>query len=337
MATLNDVAREAGVSPTAVSRHLNRSIELPQATRDRIDAAVKKLDYRPNVLAKRLSMGKAEVIGLVAPEIANPFFAELAAAVEEEAAKRGYGVYLTSTRGDRSREVDALSRLSDQYVDGLIMITNQPDDGTLSAMLAQHENVVLLDEDVAGVSVPRVFVENASGTFMATEHLIANGHRDIVVVSGPEDLFTVGERLAGHREALDAHGICYRPERALFGAYSRDFGYEAAFRVARMTPRPTAVLACSDYIAIGMLQGFRELGLGVPEDISLVGFDDMPFASLIDPALTTIRQPIAEMGKLALDRLLAVLDGSGDTSVTRLPVTLVERLSVAKLDGKTDK
>ena len=336
MVTLNDVAREAGVSPTAVSRYLNKSIVLPQSTRDRIDAAVKKLDYRPNVLAKRLSTGKAEAIGLVTPDIANPFFAELAAAVEEAAARHGYGIYLTSTRGDRAREVDVLARLSDQHVDGLIMITNQPDDGILAGLLGQHDNVVLLDEDISGVAVPRVFVENATGTFMATEHLIAAGHEDIVVVTGPRKLFSVGERFRGFTEAMAKHGLPVDESRVLYGAYSREFGYGAALEVARMTPRPTAVLACSDYIAIGMLRAFRHLGLDVPEDISLVGFDDMPFAELIDPPLTTIRQPIAELGRLAFDRLLAALNGAEDTSVTRLPVALVERRSVADIRGKTE-
>ena len=331
MPTLSEVARHAGVSPTTVSRYLNHNISLPQATRDKIDAAVAALGYRPNSLAKRLSTGKAEVIGLVTPDIANPFFSALAAAVEDAASACGYGVYLSSTGGQREKEVDALVRLADQAVDGLLMITNQPDDGTLAALLAQHRNVVLLDENIPGVTVPRVFVENTIGSARVTQHLIDMGHRDIAVIAGPEALFSVGERLAGVTEALEAGGVPMRPDWLFCGSYSRQFGYEAALEIARLTPRPTAIIALSDYIAIGVLQALRQLDLSVPEDISLVGFDDMPFAELIDPPLTTIRQPIEEMGRVGFSRLLAVLNGEAVPPVTRLPIELVVRQSVRDL------
>lgn len=329
MATLNDVARVAGVSPTAVSRHLNRTISLPKATADRIDAAVAALGYRPNALAKRLSTGRSEAIGLVTPSIANPFFAELAAAIEAAADSRGYGVNLLSTGGTRAKEADALMRLGDRYVDGLIMITNRPDDGSLADLIGRRRHVVLLDEDIAGAQVPRVVVENAAGTFMATEYLIARGHRDIAVITGPERLFSVGERLAGFRRAMAAHGLSARPDRVFFGSYTQQFGAEAARAVAGLSPRPTAILACSDYLSIGVLKAFRSLGIAVPDDISLVGFDDMPLADLIDPPLTTIRQPVAEMGRVALARLLDLLSGASVPDLTRLPVELVERRSVA--------
>ncbi|WP_417308909.1 LacI family DNA-binding transcriptional regulator [Devosia sp.] len=331
MPTLSEVARRAGVSPTTVSRYLNHNISLPQATRDKIEAAVAALGYRPNSLAKRLSTGKAEVIGLVTPDIGNPFFAALAAAVEEAASACGYGVYLSSTGGQRAKEVDALVRLADQAVDGLLMITNQPDDGTLAGLLAQHRNVVLLDENIEGVTVPRVFVENTVGSARATQHLIDMGHRDIAVIAGPRALFSVGERLQGVTEALQANGLALRPDWLFCGNYTRQFGYEAALEIARLTPRPTAILALSDYIAIGVLQALRQLELSVPDDISLVGFDDMPFAELIDPPLTTIRQPIDEMGRVAFARLLALLNGEAVPPVTRLEIELVVRHSVRDL------
>lgn len=334
MATLSDVAEEAGLSPTAVSRYLNNRIELPQATRDRIDAAIAKLDYRPNLLAKRLSTGKAEAISLVTPEIGNPFFAELAAAVEEEAERHGYAVYMSSTRGDRAREVDAIKRLHDQHVDGLIMMTNQPDDGTLAELLARHDNVVLLDEDIPGVSVPRVFVENEQGAHAATQLLIEAGHRDIAVISGPVGLMSVRERLAGFQRAMGEADIAIREEWVLLGQYSREFGRAAAERLLASGKRPSAIVACSDYLAIGVLQALRQAGVSVPGDISLVGFDDMPFAELVDPALTTVRQPVAEMGRLAFERLLALINKTETETVTRLPVELVVRKSIARFGGE---
>lgn len=337
MATLSDVAEAAGVSPTAVSRYLNNRIELPLATRERIDAAIAKLDYRPNLMAKRLSTGKTEAISLVTPEIANPFFAELAAAVEAEAQSHGYAVYISSTGGDRDREIDAIKRLHDQHVDGLIMMTNQPDDGTLAELLNEHDHVVLLDEDIPGVSVPRVFVENEQGAYLGTRHLIEAGHRDIALISGPGDLMSVRERLAGFERAMREAELPLRPDWVLLGEYSRAFGNIAAQRLLAAPQRPSAILACSDYLAIGVLQALQQAGLSVPEDMSLVGFDDMPFAELVNPPLTTIRQPIAEMGRMAFDLLLALLNKAEPAPLTRLPVGLVLRHSVAQYQGKTSQ
>lgn len=334
MATLSDVAEAAGVSPTAVSRYLNNRIDLPQATRERIDAAIAKLNYRPNLLAKRLSTGRAEAISLVTPEIANPFFAELAGAIEAEAQAHGYAVYMTSTRGDLAREIDAIQRLQDQHVDGLIMMTNRPDDGTLAALLSRHQNVVLLDEDIPGVSVPRVFVENEQGSYLATRHLIEAGHREIAIVSGPQSLMSVGERLAGFERAMDEAGLVVRAGWVLLGDYSREYGRAAAGQLLGGLHRPTAVVACSDYIAIGILQATRLAGLDVPRDLSLVGFDDMPFAELVDPPLTTVRQPIADMGRAAFGSLLALINKTDAEAHTRLPVELIIRKSVRNL-GET--
>jgi len=334
MPTLNDVAREAGVSPTAVSRYLNNRIDLPQITKDRIDAAIAKLEYRPNLLAKRLSTGKSEAIALVTPEIANPFFAELAAAIEEEAERHGYAVYISSTRGSREREIAAINRLRDQHVDGLIMMTNEPDDGRLAKLLRKRSNVVILDEDIPGVNVPRIFVENAQGAYLATRHLIEAGHRNIAMVSGPERLFSVQERRAGFERAMGEAGLPIRPDWMLMGAYSRAFGHEAAQTLLRVPDRPSAILACSDYIAIGVLEVTRRMGLSVPSDLSLVGFDDMPFAELVDPGLTSVRQPIAEMGQHAVEKLIALIARKvPPPSLTRLPVNLIVRHSVAQQQG----
>ncbi len=329
MATLSDVAEAAGVSPTLVSRYLNHRIELPAATRQRIDDAVARLDYRPNLLAKRLSTGRTEAISLVTPEIANPFFAELAASIEAEAERQGYAVYISSTRGDPAREADAIRRLADQHVDGLIMMTNRPDDGSLAALLRRHNNVVLVDEDVPETNLPRIFVENEKGAYLATVHLIDAGHRDIALIGGPHGLLSVWERRAGFERAMRERGLPLRPEWTLLGDYSRQFGHDSLLKLLDQDVRPTAILACSDYIAVGVLHAARQRGLVVPADMSLVGFDDMPFAELVDPPLTTVRQPIAEMGRLAFERLLALLANSPAPPLTRLPVELVLRRSVA--------
>ncbi len=197
MATIRNVAQTAGVSTTTVSRYLNKRIELPAATIARIDAAIAKHDYRPNLLARRLSTGRTEAIGLVIPEIREPFFAELASAVEDEADRHGYTILISSTRSARSREVASLNRLRDHHVDGLILLTNTPDDGTLAKLISKRRNIVLLDEDIPSANVPKVFVENEPGAHLATRHLIEAGHRRIAYIGGPQGLLSSEERIAG--------------------------------------------------------------------------------------------------------------------------------------------
>src|SRR3569623_3644448 len=181
---LQEVAQTAGVSKTTVSRYLNKSIALPAATIARIDAAIARHDYRPNLMARRLAMGRTEASGLVVPEIREPFFAELASAVEDEADRHGYTIFVSSTRSDRGREIASLNRLRDHHVDGLIMLTNTPDDGSLAKLISKRRNVVLVDEDIPGVNVPRVFVENVQGSRAATRFLIDRGHTAIAYLGG---------------------------------------------------------------------------------------------------------------------------------------------------------
>jgi len=243
MATIHDVALDANVSPTTVSRYINNRIELPAATAARIDAAIAKLDYRPNLLARRLSTGRTEAIGLVTPEIREPFFAELASAVEDEADRHGYTIFMSSTRSDRQREIASLNRLHDRHVDGLIMMTNTPDDGTLAALIGKRRNVVLIDEDIPGVQVPRVFVENEIGAYKATRYLIDAGHEKIGYISGPRGLYTVEQRRAGYLRAMNEAGLKVRPEHLAGGSFAPDFSRKA-------TLEPGAL-----HQAVGCLQG----------------------------------------------------------------------------------
>jgi LacI family transcriptional regulator len=329
MANISDVARSAGVSPTTVSRYLNHRIDLPEPTAARIDAAIAELEYRPNLLAKRLSTGKSEAIGLVTPEIGNPFFAALAAAVEDEAERHGYAVFMSSTRGDMAREVASLRRLADRHVDGMILLTNRPDDGTLARLIGKTGNVVLLDEDIPKSNAPRIFVENEEGMYAATQHLIAHGHKAIAMIGGPEGLFSVNERRLGFERAMRDAGLSLQPGHMRLGAYTREYGRAAAHLLLEAADAPTAIVSASDFVAIGVMQAIRDRGLRVPEDLSLVGFDDMPFAELVAPPLTTVRQPIAAMGRLGFQTLLALMNNQPVKPFIRLPVELIQRQSVA--------
>ncbi len=334
MATIHDVAQDAGVSPTTVSRFLNNRIELPPATAARINAAISKLDYRPNLLAKRLSTGKSEAVGLVAPEIREPFFAELASAFEDEADRHGYTVFMSSTRSDRKREIASLERLADRHVDGLLMMTNTPDDGTLAAMIGKRRNVVIIDEDIPGTSVPRIFVENAEGAYQATRHLIEAGHRRIAYLGGPVGLLSVTERREGFMMAMNEAGIPVRPEYVGMGGFAPELARAATQRFLDLPLPPTAIFASSDYLAIGALMGLRDRNVSLPDEMSLIGFDDIAIGALLTPPLTAIRQPVEQLGRLGFQTLLALLNGETPALLTRLPVELIRRQSVAAPTAK---
>ena len=334
MATLEDVAATAGVSKTTVSRYLNKSIELPAATIARIDAAIARHDYRPNLLARRFSTGRTEAIGLVVPEIREPFFAELASAVEDEADRHGYTIFISSTRSDRERELASLDRLRDRHVDGLIMLTNTADDGTLAKAMAKRRNLVLLDEDIPGVTVPKIFVQNEEGAYDATRYLIDAGHRRIGFLGGPLGLLSSTERHAGFVCAMGADGIEVDPAHIRRGSFSPEFARAAVLEMIAGKAPPTAIFASSDYLAIGALKALREAAIEVPRQMSFISFDDTPLGAMLTPALTSVRQPIEALGRHGFQALYAVMNRRPAAKLTRLPVELIERQSVARPRSK---
>jgi len=328
--TIRDVAELADVSKATVSRYLNGSLVLPPETAKRVDDAVVALNYRQNSLARRLSLGSSETIGLAMPEVANPFFAELADAVEEAASESGYGLALCITRNKLEREALYLRWLDTRHLDGLIFATNRPDDGSLRSLMGERANIVLVDEDVPGADVPKVFVDNVEGGYLATHHLLDAGHRRIAHVTGPETLFTVRERLEGYRRALAEAQVPFDSGLVHFGSYDRSFGRAVGAELIAGAHPPTALFATSDYIAVGVLDALRERALEVPGFMSIVGFDDMEFASLLMPPITTVRQSAAELGRTRVALLVAMLTGQATSAPTvrRLPVELIQRASV---------
>ncbi|MBZ0229836.1 MAG: LacI family transcriptional regulator [Bauldia sp.] len=331
-ATIADVARRAGVSPTAVSRWLNGSIRLPPATGDRIRSAVADLKYQPHAQARRLSRGKADAIGIIVPDIANPFFALLAGEAERVAVAEGYDVVIWSSRNQIDRELACFDRLAAGYIDGLLLITNHEDDGRLAERVAAApRRVVIIDEDVHQTEVPKFFVENELGGYIATRHLIDSGHRRIAHMGGPRGVMSAVERASGWRRALAEIGIAAPAEWQIFSEYEVDPARADAAALFTISPAPTAVFAGSDAIALGIMHQARERGVVIPADLSLVGFDGMPITELLGPPLTSVAQPIDSLGRLGAKRLVAMIDAAAPSAAdtVRLPVVLTTRGSVA--------
>ncbi len=326
---LSDVASLAGLSKATVSRYLNNSIVLPNDTVRRIEEAINQLNYRANSLARRLSKGGSETLGLVISGSTNPFFAELADAAEEAASEHRYSLVLCITRNNPDKERQFIRWLDTCQVDGLLFTTNRPDNGLLREELVGHQRIVLIDEDIPGSEVPKVFVDNIQGGMLATRHLIAAGHRRIAFVGGPDALMSVRERHEGFRQAMAEAGLVCQPEWVLYGDYSREFGQMALHRLLALPDAPTAVFAASDYLVLGLLDGLRQRGQSAPEALSLVGFDDASYADLITPRLSTVRQPARLLGRTAVEIMMGLLnDGHAPQVIPRIPVELIGRDSI---------
>ncbi len=325
---LKDVAADTGLSETTVSRYLNNSISLPDATRLRIDEAVARLGYQPNSHARSLSRGRSDQIGLVIPDLANPFFAQVAATVERAADARGLGLLLCMTSNRQERELDYIRRLRQHQIDGLLFVTNHGDDGSIAAAINAAHGIVLLDEDVAGTIAPKIFADNEHGGWLAGRHLIEHGHTAITLIGGPLGLMSAQERQAGARRAIESTDRA-RVVAAYPGAYSREHGRVSGARLLREHPATTAVFTANDEILVGVLEVLRDQGIRVPDEMSVITFDDVEKLHLFAPPVSAIRQDVTLMGYRAVQALMDCSRPCGIMArLERIAVDLVVRASV---------
>lgn len=309
-ATIRDVARRAGVSVATVSRVVNRTAHsIRPATRRRVLAAVKALGYHPNVIAQSLKQRASRTVALIVPDISNPFFPAIARGIEDAARQRGYAVLLCNTYEDLDRESTYLQLLRKRWVDGMIFATVGSNTRHLRALRREGLPVVLVARDVDGIAIDAVLVDNFRGAFDATNHLIRLGHRSIAHIAGPASLRVAQERRRGYQRGLSDAGV--RPDEALIA--EGDFtagGGRAAIDMLLSRGQPfSGVVAANDLMAIGAMEALRAAGRRVPDEVAVVGFDDITFASLVSPALTTVAQPKYRMGQIAMERLLELMAG----------------------------
>jgi LacI family transcriptional regulator len=327
-ASLSDVAAAAGVSPSTVSRYLNSGIKLPATTSERIDSAIAALRYVPNPAARSLGRGRSDMVGLVIPDIANPFFASLASAVEQAAEEYGQGVLLSATSNSAVREAEYVDRILRNRVSGLLFVSGHHNSPELANTLRTAPSLVLIDEDVPGIECAKVFCDNESGGRMAGAYFSSVGHKRIAFIGGPKGLRSTVERLTGLRDAAEANGAKVILES--YGTYSPDFGRRAAREILQSTEKPTAIFVSSGEIAFGLLEAFHADGVLVPGHLSLIVFDDAGPLHLFNPPLTAIRQPIREMGRKAVELALAESkENPGQLVEFKLPVELIVRGSVS--------
>lgn len=329
-ATIRDVAREAGYSPATVSRVFNDSAPVREETRKRILETAKRLRYVPNGTARALSINKTHVLGFVLPEPHREFFSEIIRGIDETAHRAEYNMLVSSTH-NRLENIHSALRVLRGRVDGLIIMSPHHEADLLLESLSPRTPVTFLMTTVGDTPYDAFQVDNEGGGYAATAHLIEQGHRRIAIIKGQDDNLDTQERLAGYRRALQDAGVEPDPSWELPGAFTRESGIAAAERMLELDPRPTAVFAINDYMAFGALGTFQEAGLDVPGDIALIGFDDIMSARYVNPPLTSVRVPKAELGRQATQRLLDLVGrGVGppdDPLRVKMPTELVVRAS----------
>ncbi len=331
MATIRDVAREAGVSVATVSRVLNGSDRVREATRTLVRRVARELDYSPHGAARSLITSRTHTIGVLLPDLYGEFYSEVIRGIDQRAQRDGYHVLLAGERP----ELEPALRAMRGRVDGLIIMWPELDAELSGGPLLARVPVILLNCPPTDLAHDTIGIANYEGAYAMVRHLAGLGHRRIAHIRGAGHNFDAAERLRGYRAAVRDLGLESDPGLELPGDFSEAAGYDAAVALLDRDVRPTAVFAANDCMAIGALSAFRAAGLRVPEDVAVAGFDDIPMARYMDPALTSVHVDISALGERATARLLEALQEPPDRELRRetLPTTLVVRRSCGAREG----
>ncbi len=329
--TIHDVAEEAGVSFGTVSRVINNDVHVKKETREKVWDVVKKLNYVANRQARSLAGGKTNSIGVLVPDMGTGYIGEIVRGIDAELSMADMDLIVYTTHRTPTKEANYVANLASGMVDGLLLVLPREPQNLIETMKEPRFPFVLIDHRGNDEDCPAVGATNWSGGYNATEYLIELGHKRIGHITGSMDLGCAVDRLAGYKSALKTYHLAQAPELIYEGDFAQTDGYEGALALLDLSDPPTAIFAANDVTAMGVMDAVRVRGLRVPQDISIVGFDDIPQASLIRPSLTTINQPLEKMGRVATQILLSMLEGA-ESKETRieLPTHLVIRESCAK-------
>jgi DNA-binding LacI/PurR family transcriptional regulator len=331
--TIAEIAAKAGVSIPTVSRVLNNRPDVAPETRERVEQVIKESGFIRSRVANALRKGSSGIVDLVVTDLATPYTVEIVRGVEEVLERTELRLALSVTHDSLRNEQQWLAKVIDGSTDGAILVLAQGQSRRLDELRRHKIPFVVVDHrGDLGTDVPSVGATNWLGGRAATEHLISLGHRRIAVISGDATLRCSKDRIAGYRAALEDAGIPIDPALTRPGNFSQKSGYEQTCELLELAEPPTAIFAGSDMQAMGVYSALRARGLSMPASMSVVGFDDVPIASIVTPALTTVRQPLIEMGRVATTMLLRMIAGEPLDSIrVELTTTLLERESCAPL------
>jgi LacI family transcriptional regulator len=329
LTTIRDVAKLAGVSPITVSRVVNGADSVTEDTRQRVRQAIDQLHYVPNTLARSLRSRQSHTIALIVSDITNPFWTTVARGVEDTAAENDYRTILCNTDENPAKETNYLNLLVERRVDGIIIAPTTRDQQQLAVLKQLQVPCVLIDRRVEGFKTDQVYGDSRTGARQLIDHLIDLGHRRIALINGPSTISSAQDRMEGYCESLLAHSLTVDESLMFQGDFKQESGYRLTGQALTCEPRPTAIFAANNFIALGVLQALHETGLRVPEDMALVCIDDLPYLSAIDPFLTVAAQPAYEMGAAAARLLVERLttDRTGKVREVVLAPQLIIRRS----------
>jgi LacI family transcriptional regulator len=329
MSTMKRVAERAGVSIATVSRVINRNGYVAPYLQEKVLLAMESLHYQPSALARGLRRQETQTVGVLVPQLAQPFFSSLAYVIEKTLFARQYRAFLCSAEEDPEKESAYIEMLLRQRADGIILVPTGQSLANIERLLRIKVPVVLVDRDLPGLNVDRILSNNFGGAYQVCRHLIELGHSRIGVIGAPQYSGSMARRLAGVKRALNEAGIELKDELTVMGANEQfELGFTATQRLLQLARPPTAVIALTDVIGVGALHAAWKAGLTLPHDLSVTGFDDVVLASYTLPELTTVAQPVTEMGEQAVQRLLErIRNFDLDARRTVLPTRLVVRSS----------
>lgn len=309
MPTMKDIARLANVSTSTVSHVINNSRFVSDEIREKVMAVVRQLNYTPSSLARSLKIKETKTIGMLVTASDNPFFAEVIGAVERYCSRHDYNLILSTTDGDNQRLQKNLQTLFQKQVDGLLLMCAEPNEQHLQ-YLNLNLPTVIMDWWPTELNADKILENSELGGYLATKTLISHHHRDIAIITGNFQKPIARNRLNGYKKALIEAGIPLRKEWIIESQFDFEGGINGMEKILRLNPQPTAVFACSDTIAIGAYQTAWRHGLSIPQDISIIGYDDITLARYLSPPLSTVHQPKTELGELAVETLLERIKNS---------------------------
>jgi len=329
---IRDVARAAGVSIATVSKVLNGYTTVSQKTKDKVLRIVRETGFRPNTAARALVGQRSMTLGvLLTTGLAHPFFSNIMVGMEQALKARGYDLIYLAQLSYHNREYSFVRHCQSRNVEGVVVFGFQPDDMDFAELIESGIPAVFIDLDMLGPRACYISSDNESGIGQAVGYLNGLGHRRIALISDLPDSYVGRLRLQGYRNGLQAAGMSYEPQLVAYSDYSRENGREAMRTLLAASTPPTAVVCCSDYGAVGAIDAIREAGLSVPDDISVIGFDDLEIARNVRPALTTVRQDMAAIGRTSVELLDDMI--AGDASPSRaviMPTELILRETCAR-------
>ena len=327
---IKDVAREAGVSTATVSHVINGTKYVSDDTRKRVQEAIERCEYHPNAHARSLASGRSNMLGLLISDISNPFFPEVVKAIEAAAFERGYNVILLNTNYDPERAAEYVRRLSELSMAGVALMTSELDSELFHEIARRQVSVVFDSHDLASDRMSNICVDYAAGIEEAVRHLVSLGHRRIAHIAGASRIPSGLIRRDAFLDFMKRHLPDEPPPAVYEGDFRLDGGRRAASEILAAAELPTAVIAANDMMALGAMREFRKAGLSIPQDISVIGFDDIAFAALSEPPLTTVCSPRAEIGRRVVEALVALIEHPEQQAVElRIPTHLITRDSTA--------